>query len=174
MVQRKVLTLTAVLLAGATFAAPAVATPTVVDQYTEQIPTPGGQAPGQVVDRPVSGQGSPGGGQAGAPGDSGAASGSPVASDTAVTPPGVPGSSPGGPGSSGASGGDVSRPASGEPTSGAGAGPSASFGGASPVQGGGPDGGLGILFPVALLLIGGLTAAAVLSRRAAGGRVGTG
>ncbi len=45
MLSRKLLTGAAVFLLSATFASPAVATPTVVDQYTEQIPTPAGESP---------------------------------------------------------------------------------------------------------------------------------
>lgn len=163
MVLRKVLTVTAVLLAGATFAAPAVATPTVVDQYTEQIPTPGGEAPGQTVDGPVPGQGNSGG-QAGDPGDpSGVAPGS---SDTAVVTPGTAGSD-------GGSGTGGSQPAADNQSSGAGTGSSVPFGGESSAQGGDPGSGLGALFPVALLLIAGLAVAAALSRRRAGTRAGT-
>jgi hypothetical protein len=157
----KVLTVAAILLAGATFAASAVATPTVIDQYTEQIPNPGGQAPPPANGQPGGNQAGPGG-QADGGGDSGVtagSSGTPGSLDPAAA--GEPSETGAGTGSSDPSGGR---------TPGAETQSSLPFGGQSSVETGDSGSGMGPLFPLALLLIAGLTAAAVLTRRRSGAR----
>ncbi len=139
--------------------APAGATP-VVDQYTEQVPSPGGPVPMKP-------------GTPSIPSSSGTGSGSDV-TGTDVSGVGVTNSS-GGNGDSGADGKSVGvkKTAAGEEIS-AGNGVDTSGSGSQPVDGmvtstGDDDGsGMGWLFPAALILVAGTVAGFAFGRRGRG------
>lgn len=155
---RKVLILVGFALAGATFAAPAVGSPTVVDQYTEQIPSPSGSIPSTDVPKPTNPL-QPGSG-------SGEAGGVGTITDPAVTEPGsdpaVVGANGGG------SGGNAQAPFSNSGNSSGGAGLATPLDGQSAIESSASGSGLGAFFPLALLLIAGLVAGVAFMRRRSG------
>jgi hypothetical protein len=144
------------LLVGATFASYAAAVPTVVDQYTEQIPTAGGEAPGQTVDLPAVGQSNSGGGVAGVPDDLSGPPGSSVNSGATDTSSGSgsPNGDLAGKGSQSADNGGSSAGSSSVPS-----------GADSSVESGNSGSGLGVFFPLSLVMVAGIAAATVLMRR---------
>ena len=172
---RRVILATGVMLSAATFATPAVATPTVVDQYTEQVPNPGGESPGHV--------GKPGGETVSSNSVNG--SGRSNGSGPMVADPGVPAAtSESAPGSAPAvnkeeSSKEESSGSSGSPTSRSGGRPrgadsalgdAAPPGGVPTTEAPGSSSSMGVPFSPALLLMSGATVAVVLMRRRSSAR----
>ena len=172
------------IFCGSVLVAPAAAVPPVVDQYTEQPPTPGnsgsgggGQGdssggsgaagPGGSSGNSGGGSGDSGGGSVMAPPTSGAAPPEAVTPDTPAQAD--PGAGGGGasqgdrPGQAGSSPGNRSPGGSTVPAIAEPVGESAVE--AEPAD---PAASMGLLFPLALMLIVGVGVAAVLSRRRPG------
>lgn len=160
MVLRKLLVPIVVTLVGATFAAPAVGSPTVVDQYTEQIPGPGGPVPGsEAPDFGSSPQTGPRGDDLTAQSEDGSGDGSVTVSPGAEPEP-----------AGGAATGESLGEATGSPSNQAAVegktGPNMAAGGQSGSESSGS--GFGTFFPLALLLVVALIGSAALLRRRSG------
>ncbi len=172
-ISRRLIIAPLLLIAWLLVAGPSVSSAaTVVDQYTEQVPTPGGEKPSSEVKKPTGGNGSGGNGSGGgatSPGD--ATTPDETGSPADATTPGGGGGSDGesdGAGSQAAGGGSGGGGSgnSANSSSGSGSGPGISATAADSAVAG-QAGGMGLLFP--LILVAALVAvvATLVVRRSA-------
>lgn len=147
----KILILTvAGLFACAPFAA---ASPSVVDQYTEQVPTAGGEVPSNGGTTPTTGNPSDGGDPGGGP-TAGSTGGTPLAGGGTSPGTATGGTTQGSPNQTGAA------PETGE---------SSTRADGSAATGGEEDGGIGIFLPILIVAIAGAAVFLAIQRRRGSG-----